>query len=112
MASPSCSMELFVSRPSGRPITGFQAIFSQHVIRHGDRPGFVQTVDPRSAQRQFKVSLAVATVLAVAIGSSAFALHPASGFDATSQRAEIVARNPLTQHRLDARLASTLATGG
>lgn len=77
-----------------------------------DAPGFTRSVDPRSARRQLRVSLGVAAALAVAIGSSAFALRPAAGFDAASQRAHIADVAATGHHDLDAALRTGLRNGG
>lgn len=77
-----------------------------------DAPGFTRSVDPRSARRQLRVSLSVAAALAVAIGSSAFALRPAAGFDTASQRAHIADAAAAAHHDLDAALRTGLPNGG
>lgn len=79
---------------------------------HDPRPGFISSVDPRSARRQLNVSLAVMTALVVAIGSSAVALRPASGYDAASQRAHIADMEAGNHRALDASLRSGLPNGG
>lgn len=79
---------------------------------HDTRPGFIRSVDPRSARRQLNVSLAVTTALVIAIGSSAFALRPASGSDATKQRLHVADGFPLARHGVAASPRSDLPDGG
>lgn len=68
--------------------------------------GFTRGVDPLSARRQFRVSLGVAVVLALALGTSAFALRPASGYDAASHRTVDSAARAQQVHVSDLRTAS------
>ena len=76
------------------------------------RPGFIGSVDPRSARRQLRVSLTVTAVMALAIGGSAVALRPLPGFDEASQRAGIADAAAVNHHALDASLQFGRRTGG
>ncbi len=82
-------------------------------IRDSDvRPGFIGSLDPRSARRQLRVSLVVTAVLALAIGGAATALRPLPGFDMASQRAHVTDLAAVTHSGVDASLQTGLRAGG
>ncbi len=84
----------------------------QDSFDHSVRPGFIHTVDAQAARRQFQVSLGVTLALLVAIGGSAIALRPVSGFDQRAQRASISDTNAISHHGVDAALVVTRPAGG
>ena len=76
------------------------------------RPGFIHSVDPRAARRQFHLSLGVVAVLAAAISGSAMTIRPASGFDVASQRAQNASFSATSDHHANAWLRVITSKGG
>jgi hypothetical protein len=83
-----------------------------HNFGQSSHPGFTRSIDPRSARRQLHVSMGVAAVLALAIGGSAFAIRPATGFDTQSQQASIASAWAVNHHHLNANIALKPMNGG
>ena len=83
----------------------------QYRLNDRIQPGFIASVDPRAARRQFHVSLGVAAALMVAIGGAALTLRPVAGFDAASQRAAIADAAALHHHDYSAIRVSDPAGG-
>ncbi|WP_131196393.1 hypothetical protein [Lichenihabitans psoromatis] len=73
---------------------------------HSSHPGFTRSIDPLSARRQLRVSLGVVAVLALAIGGSALAIRPTTGFDVSSQRASISDAAAVGHHNVNAAMKS------
>jgi hypothetical protein len=73
-----------------------------HSFAHTSHPGFIRSIDPRSARHQLHVSLAVVVALALAIAGSALVIRPAEGFNLHGQRASLAHPATANHHRVDA----------
>ena len=82
-----------------------------HRFHQPEHSGFTRSVDPSAARRQFNVSLGVVVALALGIGLSVVAIHPATGYDPTSQRAAIASAAAIGGMHLNAQSGSRW-TGG
>lgn len=82
-----------------------------HCFHQPAHSGFTRSVDPSAARRQLKVSLGVVAALALGMGLSVVAIHPATGYDSASQRAAIASAAAIGGMHLNAQSGSKW-TGG